>query len=206
MYFVLSCRSEGNLAEFLHFFTFLHKVHDGEKFCLYLIFTISLLGYFFNQTDSYFLFYPVSWNNNNSAGGFRKNISGLSLFQRKNMSFNFLSAMSPKGLFWWWQDIAMGGSATAGSRPGESLQLWEFPGLVSHSPQRAAGWALRTWHWGSTQLHVCCTCALPAGLFFSLYCSCLQPGITFGSWVLIFGCFLFNVAIKADIFPFLCTL
>lgn len=56
-------------------------------------------GIFLNQTDSYFLFYPASWRNN-SAGGFRKNISGLSLFFKgKRCPLIFWVPRVPKDCF-----------------------------------------------------------------------------------------------------------
>lgn len=193
MYFVVSYRS-GNPAGFLHYSTVLHIVRNGEHFCLCMIFSISLLGYFLNQTDNYFLLNVVSWKSN-STGGFRKNISGLSLFFKGKYILSFSECHESQ------RTVLMVARHCHGWQCHCWLQAWwipaalEIPQCLSHShPSVLQAGLLGTWDWGQHRapcLHVCYTWALPAGLFLCLYCSCLQLGIMFGSWVLIFGCFFF---------------
>lgn len=132
-----------------------------------------------------------------------------SFFQRKNISFYVSECHESQ------RTVLMVARHCHGWQCHTWLRAWwipaalEIPQSLSHTHPRTLQAGLpRTCDWEQHRapcLHVCYTCALPAGLFFCLYCSCLQLGIMFGGRVLIFCCF-FNVATKADIFSFPCML
>lgn len=154
----------------------------------------------FYQTDTYIVLSPLSWKNN-SAGGFRKNISALIPFPKKSF-FGIWVPEASWGCFDGGKTLPSSCKAVPACRHGNSALLLRAPG--------AAGAVVltlgRSWTLGTQSLCLHLFVVATWFVLFCLHCSCLQLGVMLfgvGLWV---GLTYFYVACKADIFSFPCKL